>query len=92
VPRKRPPPEPASTAARPIPRIIDANAVYTRAELQALFGFKRTTISREVRKRRLRVSKVAGRYFFLGEWVLAWICAGELRREPVQVTERNGRR
>jgi hypothetical protein len=75
----------------PIPRIIDANAVFTSKELQALLCLKRTTIRREIRAGRLRVSKVAGRYFFLGEWVLEWIRARELRREPAQLVERNGR-
>jgi hypothetical protein len=72
----------------PPPHRIDATAVYTRAAAQAALGLNRTTLAREIREGRLRVSKRAGRYFLLGEWILEWLRAGEVRRRPA--AERNG--
>jgi hypothetical protein len=52
--------------------------VYSVEEAQAALKLKRSTIRREVRERRLRISKRAGRYYLLGEWILQWLRAGEL--------------
>jgi hypothetical protein len=40
----------------------------------------KTTLAREVRLGRLRVSKRAGRYFILGSWLLQWLREGEMTR------------
>ena len=60
--------------------VIDENAVYFVDTLQAIFRLRKSTIRREWRAGRLRISKRAGRYFILGEWLLEWIRGGEVRR------------
>jgi hypothetical protein len=62
--------------------VIDPNAVFLLDQVQALLRLRRSTVRREVREGRLRVSKRAGRYYLLGEWVLEWLRAGEVRRPP----------
>jgi hypothetical protein len=47
---------------------------------RAALGLARGCLPREIRLRRLRASKRAGRYFILGAWLLEWIAGGELRR------------
>jgi hypothetical protein len=69
----------AAPAAPPAPHQILPTAVYTLASARAAFGAKATTLPREVRAGRLRVSKRGGRYYFLGEWLLEWLRAGEVR-------------
>jgi hypothetical protein len=63
------------------PHVIHPTAVYGVTELQEALRLKRSTLRREIRLGRLRVSKRAGAYFFLGSWVLQWIEGGELRRK-----------
>jgi hypothetical protein len=76
----------------PEPHVINPTAVYRLGDVQVLLGLGKTTAVREIRARRLRVAKRAGRYFILGDWLLEWIRAGELRRrEPAGLAERNGR-
>jgi hypothetical protein len=54
--------------------------VYTIAAAQLALGLPKTTLGREIRLGRLRVSKRAGRYFLLGEWLLDWLRGGEVSR------------
>ncbi len=68
------PPAPAAA------HVIHPSAVYSVAAARQALGLKSTTVRREVREGRLRVSKRAGRYFILGAWLLQWLEAGELRR------------
>jgi hypothetical protein len=63
------------------PHIIRPNAVYSVAEAQAALKLKSSTIRREVRERRLRVAKRAGRYYLLGRWLLEWLEGGEIGRQ-----------
>ena len=71
--------------------VIDPQAVYTVADAQAVLRLTRSTIGREVKEGRLRVSRRAGRYYLLGEWLLQWLREGELpRREPAHANSRNG--
>jgi hypothetical protein len=58
--------------------VILPGAIYFVDDAQRLLRLRSSTIRREVRERRLRISKRAGRYFILGEWLLAWIKAGEI--------------
>jgi hypothetical protein len=60
--------------------VIHPRAVYSPAAAQAALGLPKTTLHREVRLGRLRVSKRAGRYFLLGEWLLEWLRNGEVHR------------
>jgi hypothetical protein len=59
---------------------IHPNDVYSAAGAREALGLTASTIRREVREGRLRVSKRAGRYFLLGAWLLEWIAGGEVRR------------
>lgn len=70
------------TSKRPEPIVIPANAVFTLAEARAALGLAKATLAREVRLGRLRVSKRAGKYFFVGKWLLEWIEGGEVTHKP----------
>jgi hypothetical protein len=59
--------------------VIVPGAVYTLVTAQAELGLAKATLGREIRLGRLRVSKRAGRYFILGEWLLEWLRNGEFR-------------
>lgn len=81
------------------PPVIDPHAYYSRIEATALLRLRPSTLSTEIGKGRLRVSRRAGRYWFLGEWILDWLAAGECpsRMKPEAVeeasensTDRNG--
>jgi hypothetical protein len=60
------------------PHVIHPHAIYTVKALQDALGLAPTTIRREVRLRRLRVARRAGKYFILGKWILDWIESGEV--------------
>jgi hypothetical protein len=79
MPRRRLPVEPISPDTVPAVHVIHADAIYTVEMVRHYLGLRKSTVRREVRERRLRVSKRAGRYFITGDWLLAWIKAGELR-------------
>ena len=61
-----------------LPHVIDPRAVYTVDSARACLELAKTTIGREIRLGRLRVARRGGRYFLLGEWLLAWIREGEI--------------
>jgi hypothetical protein len=67
---------------------IDPNAVWSLDAFLEDFDVRRSTVRREVKYKRLRVSRRAGKYYLLGRWILEWLEAGEVksRRSP----ERNG--
>jgi hypothetical protein len=60
------------------PLVLDPLRVFTAEEFRRAFGLRSSTLRREVRQRRLRVAKRAGKYFILGEWALEWLRGGEL--------------
>ena len=62
------------------PHIIVPTAVYDLEAARSALALTRTTLNRELRLGRLRVAKRAGKIFVLGEWLLAWLRAGEVRR------------
>jgi hypothetical protein len=64
------------------PAIIAETGVYSAARVREMFGLRQTSLRREIREGRLAVVKRCGRYFFLGEQLLAWLRAGERRRPP----------
>jgi hypothetical protein len=59
--------------------VIDERGVYLVHDAERLLHLRRSTIRREVREGRLRVSKRASRYYILGRWLLEWIEAGLVR-------------
>lgn len=62
------------------PHVIQRTAIYTVPQLRAALGLRASTVRREVREVRLRVSKRTGKYLLLGEWILDWVRGGEIRR------------
>jgi hypothetical protein len=70
------PPGPAVTPVH----VIMPTAVYTADQAQRILRLRPSTIRREVREGRLRVSRRGGRYYLLGEWLIEWLRAGEVRR------------
>ena len=73
-------PTAAPVAAAPLVHEVAPTAVYTADGFQQTFKLRKSTVRREVRSGRLRVAKRAGRYHLLGEWILEWLRAGEVRR------------
>jgi hypothetical protein len=69
------------------PHVIEPTAVYTVESLRAALGLTKSTVNREVRLGRLRVTKRAGKYFLLGTWILEWLRSGEVCRKRKEVTE-----
>jgi hypothetical protein len=63
--------------------VIDPRAVFTIDQARTTLRLAKNCLPREIRLGRLRVSKRAGKYLILGQWLLEWIEAGELpRRRP----------
>jgi len=63
------------------PVLLPDHAVYFPDDARKLLRLRSSTFRREIREGRLRVSKRAGKYFFLGKWLVEWIEGGELRRQ-----------
>ncbi len=72
----------AGAKTRAVHTIIPTN-IYTIPSATEVLTLKTHTLLREIRLKRLRASKRGGRYFLLGEWLLEWLRAGEIRR-PVR--------
>ena len=62
--------------------IISPTGVYFLEDVKVLLKLKESSVRREVRLGRLRVSKRSGRYYILGKWLLEWLESGELSRQP----------
>jgi hypothetical protein len=60
------------------PHVIKRAAVYTPAQARHFLGLRRTSLAREIREKRLSVVKRAGKYYFLGRQLLAWLDGGEI--------------
>jgi hypothetical protein len=71
----------AEVAPLPPIRVIPPDALFRLDELRALLGLPVSCLKREIRLRRLRVSKRSGRYWCTGEWVREWIETGEVRQQ-----------
>lgn len=66
------------TAETDITEAINPTAPYTLAAARRVLCLRATSLKREIRQHRLRVSKRCGRYYILGEWLLEWIRQGEV--------------
>jgi hypothetical protein len=55
---------------------IDPHSVYTPGQLQRLLGLADSTVAREKKLGRLRVTSRGGKDFILGEWILEWLRDG----------------
>lgn len=82
--------DPAHSTSPPDPPVIPANAVYSLPQAARLLGLKANCLPREVRLRRLRVAKRAGRYFVLGSWLLEWLAGGERTQAVAPVGRGDG--
>jgi hypothetical protein len=71
--------EKGAARARTVHTIVSTN-VYTVPSATEALSAKANTLPREIRLRRLRASKRGGRYYILGEWLLEWLRAGEIRK------------
>jgi hypothetical protein len=47
-----------------------------------MFALRKSSLRREIREGRLKVSKRCGKYFFLGEQLLNWLRSGEIPASP----------
>jgi hypothetical protein len=76
------PAEPAgSRAVEPASvHTIEPTGLYLLEDAIRIFRLRKSTIRRELREGRLRVSKRAGRYYLLGRWLIEWIEGGEMKR------------
>jgi hypothetical protein len=81
MPRRKPPLKSESETPLP-PVVIHETGVYSAGQVKQMLGLRQTSLRREIREGRLAVIKRCGRYFFLGEQLLAWLRAGERRRPP----------
>jgi hypothetical protein len=94
MPRRRITPVQPPTATPTVlsqPHVVCPTTIYSAPQLRAALGLRSSTLRREIRLGNLRVSKRAGRYFFLGAWVLQWLEAGELKiRRPTAGDGDNG--
>jgi hypothetical protein len=68
--------------------VLDPRAVYDLAGARAALRLNLTSLKREIRQGRLKVSKRCGRYFLTGHQLLAWLENGELPRR--RSAETNG--
>jgi hypothetical protein len=71
----------AAPPAAPVPQpvVLDPNGVYAPEFVRAAFRLRTSTLRREIREKRLAVSKRAGRYYFLGSQLLDWLRGGETK-------------
>lgn len=60
--------------------LIDPNQVFDLEGARAAIGVKKSCLQRELRLRRLRYSKRAGKVWITGEWLLNWIREGEMTK------------
>jgi hypothetical protein len=79
MPRRRTETLPAAEAAAAPVQVVEPNAVLSANAFRRLFGLRPSSLAREVREGRLRVSKRCGKYYILGQWALDWLAAGELK-------------
>jgi hypothetical protein len=67
--------------------VLKPNGLYDLESARQATGMKRTTLRREIRKRRLRAAKRGGRLLILGKWLLEWVESGEIRHPGPVETE-----
>jgi hypothetical protein len=64
---------------------IKPTQVFSIATLTELLSLKSGTVPRELRLRRLRFAKRAGKVLILGEWILQWLRDGEIHKANTEV-------
>ncbi len=53
--------------------VIDPNAFYDQEKLRVLLDLSNRAIGDACRSKRLRFTQQAGRRFFRGSWIIAWL-------------------
>lgn len=81
MPRRKVEPVPAPVE---VP-VIQPGSVYFVDSLIRTFRLRPASVRREVASGRLPVCKRCGRYYILGEQILAWLRAGEVVRRQAAV-------
>lgn len=61
------------------PAVIQPNGVYRPRDLEALLGVPLKGVRRAVRHDGLKRAKRGNKYYILGQWILDWIAAGEIK-------------
>jgi hypothetical protein len=59
---------------------IDSDAIYDDRSVCSLLGLRREHLSRARRCGELRASRVGGKHFYVGSWLLDWLKADGARR------------
>src|SRR5262249_14066090 len=86
MPRKK---RKAPTArSAPGPYFILSHGIYSRAAATVALDLTESTLAREVKEGRLRCYHIAGRDFFLGEELRAWIMGGKVKGKVSSKVER----
>jgi hypothetical protein len=67
-----------TAAVRPALAVIDPHALGTVEEWTAHLDLGQTTLLREIRRRRLRASRRAGKYWLTGQWIMDWVAGGDV--------------
>jgi hypothetical protein len=91
MPRRRFVAPAEAPSALPEVPVVHPTAVFSVDDFRRTFRLRESSLRREVRERRLRVSKRCGRYFILGTWILQWLESGELKRRDAAEAERRRR-
>jgi len=78
-------PDPGS----PSPLVLHPDAVFSLEQARRALGMEKSTLAREIRLGRLRVSKRGKRYLFLGSWLREWIADGVVTPRPRKAAEKN---
>ena len=68
---------------------IRPTAVFGLEQARLALGLTKNCLPREIRLGRVRVSKRAGWYLILGEWILEWIRKGEVTRQRPETDNEN---
>lgn len=76
-----------SNTSLPTPHIIQPTAVYFVDDARTLLRLRASSLRREIRLGRLRVTKRCGRYYILGKWLIDWIESGELAKRQSQCAQ-----
>jgi hypothetical protein len=66
---------------------VHSGQIYTVSTATQALGLAPSCLRREIRLRRLRVSKRAGKYFILGTWLLEWLQTGEVKPGRPEMAE-----
>jgi hypothetical protein len=82
MPQRKQPVVTSDSPAVLTPVVLHPRLVLSLEQARQALGLAKNCLPREVRKRRLRVAKRAGRYFTTGKWLMGWLTTGEVCHPP----------